>query len=89
MHRHVAGLEHGADLHGEGLAALTASWLNIVAASAISIGGLIPFVSFLVAGREGHEVSPVRVGATVAAFFLVGLVLHLLAHTTLPRSPKR
>lgn len=65
---------------------LTASWLNIVAASAISIGGLTPFATLLVAGRDGREVDAGRLAATVAVFFVVGLLLHLGARRALPRS---
>lgn len=67
---------------------LTASWLNIVAASAVSIGGLTPFATLLVAGQQGREVGGGRLAATVGIFFVVGLLLHLIARAALPR-PRR
>lgn len=67
---------------------LTANWLNIVAASAISIGGLTPFATMFVAGRDGREVEAGRLAVTVVVFFMVGLLLHLGARAALPR-PRR
>lgn len=66
---------------------LTAGCLNIVAASAVSIGGLAPFATLLVADEAGHAVRPARLAATVALFLLLGLLLHLAARAVLPRPP--